>query len=515
VANIIGTSFATSGFSFDGNISPFNQTFSSAVRAVLTRPQLTLTGNVTINAGVGVDTLDVFGAANFYAETITGSPTSGQSYGLQVSAGFTSGDGALAINNYAQNTAFMRIYGDGHGLLGPNATNCLSWDTNGAFTINQPASGFPLKISNDHASGAGITFHDTNASPNDWDIGLGVGTGAKQLNIYDRTALAVRMSLDTAGSFTFNAPSSGSTLIVGGSLNQVVATFGDTTGATNQIALKAGPINLSIGELISSGFAELISSQANPFYVGTQGAYALNLCTNSTSRIQIDSTGQVSVLAPSGASENTLSAAYTSAGGASGSIFHATTTTANAPGFYYDVATGNALVMNSSGADWGVVGGTASQQWSLGFTSALTTLLTPVVTWGNTAAAIYFPGNTSAAGGTAAVLDQTTSPAGQLRRTTSSRRYKTQIEDLNNLDSTLLKLRPVWYRSTCEQDRKDWSWYGLIAEEVGELDPRFLSWARDDAGELIPESVDYARISVLLVAYIQRLEQRLAAAGIK
>ncbi|MCZ9236094.1 tail fiber domain-containing protein, partial [Escherichia albertii] len=52
-------------------------------------------------------------------------------------------------------------------------------------------------------------------------------------------------------------------------------------------------------------------------------------------------------------------------------------------------------------------------------------------------------------------------------RSTSSRRYKTDIESLENrYADELLKLRPVWYRSTCERDRKDWGHYGLIAEEV-------------------------------------------------
>ncbi|WP_414137279.1 prophage tail fiber N-terminal domain-containing protein [Escherichia albertii] len=42
-------------------------------------------------------------------------------------------------------------------------------------------------------------------------------------------------------------------------------------------------------------------------------------------------------------------------------------------------------------------------------------------------------------------------------RSTSSRRYKTDIESLENrYADELLKLRPVWYRSTCERDRKDW-----------------------------------------------------------
>ncbi|HBL8907084.1 TPA: tail fiber domain-containing protein, partial [Escherichia coli] len=55
-------------------------------------------------------------------------------------------------------------------------------------------------------------------------------------------------------------------------------------------------------------------------------------------------------------------------------------------------------------------------------------------------------------------------------RSTSSRRYKKDIETLQDrYADELLSLRPVWYRSICRGDRKDWGYYGLIAEEVGEI----------------------------------------------
>ena len=103
-------------------------------------------------------------------------------------------------------------------------------------------------------------------------------------------------------------------------------------------------------------------------------------------------------------------------------------------------------------------------------------------------------------------------------RSTSSRRYKTDIESLEDkYADELLKLRPVWYRSTCERDRKDWGHYGLIAEEVGEIAPQYVHWRpltdKDDPGiasdnGMVAEGVMYERLVVPLIHHIQKLTKR-------
>nr|WP_240767927.1 tail fiber domain-containing protein [Escherichia coli] len=103
-------------------------------------------------------------------------------------------------------------------------------------------------------------------------------------------------------------------------------------------------------------------------------------------------------------------------------------------------------------------------------------------------------------------------------RSTSSRRYKTDIESLENkYADELLKLRPVWYRSACERDRKDWGHYGLIAEEVGEIAPQYVHWRpltdKDDPGiasdnGMVAEGVMYDRLVVPLIHHIQKLTKR-------
>lgn len=127
---------------------------------------------------------------------------------------------------------------------------------------------------------------------------------------------------------------------------------------------------------------------------------------------------------------------------------------------------------------------------------------------------------------------------GQFQRSTSSKRYKTDIEDADYAlaENVVLNSRPVWYRSICEADNAGWSYWGFIAEEVAEIDPRLVHWGypikdveetrqvqigEDDEGNPIiktetitrrvpdetqplrPESVMYDRYVVHLTAVVQ------------
>mgnify|MGYP001331459032 CR=1 FL=1 len=133
---------------------------------------------------------------------------------------------------------------------------------------------------------------------------------------------------------------------------------------------------------------------------------------------------------------------------------------------------------------------------------------------------------------------------GDFLRYTSSRKYKTDIETLEDARADkILDCRPVWYKSLSENDIKtpgadksDWGWYGFIAEEVAEIEPRLVNWATKDAGtnpgdgfasvERDPsnyeaEGVRYDNFVPLLVnlvkrqkAEIESLKSRLDTAGL-
>jgi hypothetical protein len=148
---------------------------------------------------------------------------------------------------------------------------------------------------------------------------------------------------------------------------------------------------------------------------------------------------------------------------------------------------------------------------------------------------IRFPQLSTTASAGNAFLD----PANQnnLLRSTSSLQFKRDVEDIEPARAeAVLGLRPIWYRSRAEADDPNWSWYGLAAEEVAEVDPRLVHWGyRDEDYEdrvierdletglevvertlkpdarLVPDGVQYDRLAVLLLGVVKRQEARIAA----
>ena len=101
---------------------------------------------------------------------------------------------------------------------------------------------------------------------------------------------------------------------------------------------------------------------------------------------------------------------------------------------------------------------------------------------------------TSVSGGFAdtVTIDLNTGLLGHL---TSSRRHKEDIKAMNDASETLYRLKPVTYRYKKEIDRNQALDYGLIAEEVAEVDPNLA--IRNAKGEI--ETVRYSAINVMLL----------------
>lgn len=165
----------------------------------------------------------------------------------------------------------------------------------------------------------------------------------------------------------------------------------------------------------------------------------------------------------------------------------------------------------------------------------------------------YFTGTIASLGSynstTASAANTFIDSAGLIQRSTSSIRYKSNVETLDNnySDALLNGVRPVWYRSTCSGDNSGWGWYGFIAEEVAEIDPRLVHWGYptkiiketvvtpetysedgktilspstessldrcvpDTDAPLQAEGVMYDRMVVMLFDIIQRQEKRIVA----
>lgn len=124
---------------------------------------------------------------------------------------------------------------------------------------------------------------------------------------------------------------------------------------------------------------------------------------------------------------------------------------------------------------------------------------------------IYFPNLGTTASAANAFLNSGSSPANQLLRSTSSKRYKRDIIMLDSKDADrIMKLRPVTYRSKAAADDPDRIFYGLIAEEVAEVAPSLVNYIEDQDGNLIPDGVQYDRLPILMLDALKRIESRVS-----
>ena len=109
---------------------------------------------------------------------------------------------------------------------------------------------------------------------------------------------------------------------------------------------------------------------------------------------------------------------------------------------------------------------------------------------------------------------------GKFYRSTSSGKYKTNVETIqDSYADALLECRPVWYRSLCADDNPEHGYWGFIAEEVAEIDPRLVFWktaeiTQDENGSNVetvcdpePEGVAYDRFVPHLLNLIKRQQQ--------
>jgi len=93
----------------------------------------------------------------------------------------------------------------------------------------------------------------------------------------------------------------------------------------------------------------------------------------------------------------------------------------------------------------------------------------------------------------------------RLKRSSSSIRYKTNVQELSFNSELIYQLRPVSFNFKSNPDAP--LTFGLIAEDVVKYIPELVHL--NSSGE--PESVDYSRISVLLLSEIKKLKQRIEA----
>lgn len=173
----------------------------------------------------------------------------------------------------------------------------------------------------------------------------------------------------------------------------------------------------------------------------------------------------------------------------------------------------------------------------------------------DTTGAVFVPAVGTTASAANAFIDNTAT--NKILRSTSSIRYKRDVEDVAaDAAARIWDLRPVRYRSLAPADNGGWSFYGLIAEEVAQVDPRLVHWSYQDTdyetvtlrtetpivvdtllldergkpitradvevktervtrlkagAQLVPDGVQYERLTVLLLTELRALRERVAA----
>jgi len=100
--------------------------------------------------------------------------------------------------------------------------------------------------------------------------------------------------------------------------------------------------------------------------------------------------------------------------------------------------------------------------------------------------------NVTALDGAAVTVDVN---SGLLGHATSSRRYKEEIKPMDKASEALYQLKPVTFHYKKEINRTQALSFGLIAEEVAEVNPDLI--VRDSAGK--PETVRYEGVNAMLL----------------
>lgn len=90
-----------------------------------------------------------------------------------------------------------------------------------------------------------------------------------------------------------------------------------------------------------------------------------------------------------------------------------------------------------------------------------------------------------------AFINTGSTPANAILRSTSSERYKRDIEPIEaHRSASIWKVRPMWYRSTSEFDNPEFSWYSWSAEKWAAVEPRCVQFIkpRDEEGNIIEDA---------------------------
>jgi Chaperone of endosialidase len=172
-----------------------------------------------------------------------------------------------------------------------------------------------------------------------------------------------------------------------------------------------------------------------------------------------------------------------------GALFNNTTGNGN-------TATGeDALVQNSSGQNNTALGAEAGQSLTTGSGNVFLGAGMDAIAGDEMDHTYIRNVNTTSVSGGSSDLVTVDLTTGLLGHASSSRRYKEDIKPMNDASEALYRLKPVSYRYKKQIDPTQSTAFGLIAEEVAEVNPNLV--ARNFQGR--PESVHYEMVNAMLL----------------
>ena len=210
------------------------------------------------------------------------------------------------INGSAQGNFIIRVENSDF-LLSTNAGSSAAFKVAAAgnVTINAPSSGTALAVNalsggtalslqTTAASNSALTFGASSQTSAVWSMGITSGS------LWQLASTSGGITLANTGNVTINAPSSGTALIVFTPGDGQVASFqgGYTRWASTNDATTHGYVGSSLG-LLGTGTGFGIRSESS-YFIATNGA---------TKRLDISSTGNITVNAPSSGTTLDLSGA--------------------------------------------------------------------------------------------------------------------------------------------------------------------------------------------------------------
>jgi hypothetical protein len=176
---VLSDATTATGFQQNGNIMYFSNNYDSATAggfvwrttsSYTERMRIDTAGNVGIGTSSPNAKLEVSGVASAWGVAITGSSTSGQSYGARIQAGTTSADFSFLVRDFSNANTYLAVLGNGNVGVGADSIRAsskldvrgdvMTLGSNATYygTIDYSAGTGLLSLASETGGGGGIRF---------------------------------------------------------------------------------------------------------------------------------------------------------------------------------------------------------------------------------------------------------------------------------------------------------------------------------------------------------------------